>query len=163
MKKIILLAFAVCSVMLLSFTNSDEIKLPEYSAQMYSSLEDCSCSGMFSSCSGSGNCTCTCGYFTCSCTSNPKDPAPIGANIIDISISPEQYINIERLWEKLNTIGANEAMNHLANLIEGIKDQNPDKFQIHRIKYFESLDSLNSIQKSILNDFFISIGAEERV
>lgn len=162
MKKLVFITIAVCTVMLFSFKSSDDDRLPAYSLELFNSIEDCSCTGMFSSCSSSGDCTCSCGYFSCSCTSKTKDLSPEFTGI-DISISPDQYQNIEMLWEKLGNIDAKQAKKNLVMLIQSLKDNDIMSFHNNRKAYFQSLDNLNLKQKNELNLFFKSIGAEERV
>lgn len=157
MKNLLFSLIAVVFSFSSSFSNSLE-NFPKYSSVLY--MEDaCSCSGMFSSCSGSGNCSCTCGYFSCSCTANEK----ITSIAINISISEEQYKNIEKLASKLSELKLNNAVTYLANSIEHLKNKDAENFEINRVSFLKELSQTNKRKKEKINQFFASIGAEERV
>lgn len=141
------------------FAISNENGFPKYSKELTKPVS-CSCSGVFSSCSSSGNCTCTCGYFTCSCTSEKRLET---ITQIDISISKEQFKNIEKLAKKLHEIKSDQAVDYLAKMIECIKINDVENFQLNRKLYIDEINKIERISKNKLNAFFESLNAEERI
>ena len=131
---------------------------PKYDSILFNP-NSCSCSGAFTTCAGSGNCSCSCGYFSCTCTASEKQA--IAA--IDISISADQYKNIEKLATKLVDLKMQKAVDFLSNSIENLLVKDADGFSANRKLFFNELSNMSSDKKVVLNNFFISINAEERV
>lgn len=154
----VLFKFYVLILIFCAFSVSAKEKtpFPKYSEKMTSAF-GCHCNGMFSSCSGSGNCSCSCGYFTCSCSSDSimKENA--------ISISKEQFKNIELLVDKLKDLNALKARGYLANIVESVRDSDMKTLKESRANYLKELSRLGQKSKKELNEFFKSIGATEVV
>lgn len=93
MKSLFKFLFIFC-IAFTTLTFAQDFSFPKYSDNM-KNVSACSCTGVFSSCSGSGSCNCSCGYFSCSCSSSPAKIEKISQ--IDISISRKQFGHIEEL------------------------------------------------------------------
>jgi hypothetical protein len=158
MKKVFFsLAFMLIGLFASANTNGE---FPKYSSVLY--LEEaCSCSGMFSSCSGSGSCSCSCGYFSCTCTAN-EDKLK-NAIAVNISISEDQYGNIIKLADELTKLKMDKAVTYLKESIEFLKDKDAINFEVKRKDFFNELSNMSNKKKNKLNKFFANIGAEERV
>lgn len=143
-------------------TSTNGIDFPKYSKSLTKS-NACSCSGAFTSCSAAGKCSCTCGYFTCSCTVEPPVKGIGKIETIDISISKDQFENIENLAKKLHELKAEKSVNYLALMITNIKINDAKSFHKNRENYLNSLSNLDKATKDKLNKFYESVNSTERV
>lgn len=140
---------------------------------------DCSASCFFNSCNGSGTCACECSFFSCSCGSyNPKDEmikpnASLLAyqinkdvHVEDISMNKKQYENLKEFVNFLLLINkdeTNKVYKNIVNLVSALKNKDNSQFNEERKNYLQNLNNLNLETKQIVNDYFIKVGALERI
>ncbi len=179
MKSIILISSLLLSAGFFGNVNKSTSELPKYNPKLELVLvDDCHCNGTFCSaagnCQNGGTCSCSCGVFSCTCTSctaPPKDEVSIDKSIkyfdsSPVSVSEEQYANIEKVAEILKIDGspkATEAYNKLSEMIENL---NATKYQEYR-KCADTLVStlkvLSQETRDKINNFIASKGSDDKI
>lgn len=139
-------------------------KLPEFPT--YSQSMDlgvnCSADCTFSSCSGSGSCICTCNWFKCNCLTVEKDKD----KELTISMNESQYIktrDLANFFKNLSSQDTDNIYKNLATMVSAIKIKDFENFEKERSIYISGLEKLPTQTKEKINNYFIKVGASERL
>lgn len=170
MKTLVLMVMALG---FLSKPDPEKVKvLPKYDKSLYVGGGSCQCHGSFTSCTQTcdgGNCTCTCSFFSCSCTAcvqlgnhalNMQDEQ---RDLSPVSISADQYKNIERLGLILKSNGDEgslKAHNTLVDMIQMLKTHDYDLYQKTTDNFIKQLKALPVLSKNRTNTLFNELGVE---
>lgn len=169
--KFLILAFLSFITFSFAKVNSDLPKFPTYSQSMDLGI-DCSADCFFSSCSGAGTCSCSCSWFDCSCApSNPKDIKPIAkanqnVHVEDISMNKIQFERTKdfaMFVKSLKTESTDEVYTNLTEMVKALKEKDNNAFNKTRKSYLSSLNNLKQDNKEAINNYFVKVGASERI
>lgn len=159
--------FKLLVVLLFSTTLSAEgvggglPEFPEYSPVMNLG-GGCEADCFLSSCSGQGMCLCSCRWFSCKCVINKEEPAPEEF----VSMNKEQYERTKELAEFIRGLKTEETDRvyiSLSNMVRALRDRNKTDFSNYRKEYLNNIQSMSDNNKKVLNNYFIKVGALERI
>ena len=174
MKTLVLLVMALGFV---GKPNPEKVKVfPKYDKSLYIVGGSCQCSGAFVSCSqvcDGGNCTCECGAFSCSCSpcttlgvnhalnikDEPRDLSPV-------SISADQYKNIEQLGLILKSNGDEgslKAHDTLVSMIQMLQTHDYGLYRKTTDNFIKQLKTLPVLSKNRVNALFNELDSAFRI